>query len=309
MELWDVHSHVGVDQGFNLRRWWPYGATSQDLLLQMNACGISRGVCFPFTLPSAFDPYAFAESGKVELLPGRVPFDRENENLVAELALVDAENRLSALACFDPAREIAGQVKNLEKLVGRVAGLKTQSTVLQSPVRMLIKESRAIMELAKQHGLPVLFHTSLFKGDLWAQVRDCMDVAAEFPTVRFNLAHSLRFGKKYLEEAAKMPNVWIDCSAHLIHCKLATEKSQLVASGDEAVDTDYTNPVQVLRDIHAILGGKYMWGSDNPFMSWCAGNLRAVFTYRQETDVLHALPDAVKQSMGCDAPKKWLYGK
>ncbi len=229
-ELFDVHTHVGLDQGFALRRWWPYSASAQDLLMAMQTNRIDRAVCFPFTLPSAFDPYAFADRGEVKLLPERVPFDRENGNLIEEVRLIDSQERLSVLAMFDPGREIPRQVKNLEKLVGRITGLKTHSTVLQSPIRALLNEGRELMEFAKQHQLPLLFHTSLLPADTWAQVRDCLDVAAAYPSLRFNLAHSLRFGKSFLEEAATMPNVWIDCSAHLTHCDLAAKNSPVVAA-------------------------------------------------------------------------------
>ena len=32
MLLYDVHTHVGADQGFLLRGWWPYASTTTDLL-------------------------------------------------------------------------------------------------------------------------------------------------------------------------------------------------------------------------------------------------------------------------------------
>src|SRR3954447_5477839 len=87
---YDVHTHVGLDAGFYLRGWWPYAATAGDLLSHMDAHGIGKAVCFPFTLPSAFDAYAFAEGGRVELLPGRFPFDRENRLLVQEVERIDS---------------------------------------------------------------------------------------------------------------------------------------------------------------------------------------------------------------------------
>jgi hypothetical protein len=40
--LYDVHTHIGLDQGFFLRGWWPYAATAQDLLERMDAHGIAR---------------------------------------------------------------------------------------------------------------------------------------------------------------------------------------------------------------------------------------------------------------------------
>src|SRR5690349_15634655 len=108
--LYDVHTHIGIDTGFYLRGWWPYGATVQDLLQHMDANGIARGVVFPFCLPSAFDPYKYADTGEMSLLPGRVPFDRENPMLVQEVERIDSDKRLHILAMFDPSRRCAEQV-------------------------------------------------------------------------------------------------------------------------------------------------------------------------------------------------------
>ena len=58
--IYDVHTHVGVDQGFFLRGWWPYAATCADLLAAMDANGIDRAAVFPFTLPNAFDADEYA---------------------------------------------------------------------------------------------------------------------------------------------------------------------------------------------------------------------------------------------------------
>src|SRR4051812_2353390 len=117
----------------------------------MDLNGVDRAVCFPFTLPSAFDPYAFADRGEVKLREGRVPFDRENELLAHEIARLDTDRRLIQFAMFDPARRVPEQIKNLEKLIGKIGGLKTQSTTLQSPVQALLDESRDLMEFAQQH--------------------------------------------------------------------------------------------------------------------------------------------------------------
>ena len=131
---YDVHTHIGIDPGFFMRGWWPYASTAADLLAQMDAHGIDRAVAFPFTLPSAFDAYAFAERNEIALLERRVPFDRENALLAKEIERVGQE-RLLQFAMFDPSREIAGQVAAIVPLIGKIHGLKTQSTVIRSPVR------------------------------------------------------------------------------------------------------------------------------------------------------------------------------
>jgi predicted TIM-barrel fold metal-dependent hydrolase len=187
-----------------------------------------------------------------------------------------------------------------------VKGLKAQTTVLRSGIGELLKGGRTLMELAERRGWPVLFHTSVNPGDPWAQVGDCLAVAEAFPGVRFNLAHSLRFWREGLERAARLPNVWVDCSAHLNHCTLALRDSASVAVRGERVGADYSDPVGVLRVVHEMMGGRYLWGSDNPFMSWCDDKLRLVFSYKQEADVLHGLPERVKLDMAHVAPRAWL---
>src|SRR5215207_9567037 len=139
---YDVHTHIGLDPAFYLRGWWPYAATAADLLLQMDAHGIDRAVCFPFALPCAFDPDAFAYRNEIELRPDRFPFDRENALLAQEIERLDGGGRLVQFAMFDPAREIERQAGAIRALVaaGKIGGLKTQSTILRSPIRALMEQ-------------------------------------------------------------------------------------------------------------------------------------------------------------------------
>jgi predicted TIM-barrel fold metal-dependent hydrolase len=260
-------------------------------------------------LPSAFDPYAFAKHDERKLLDGRFPFDVENQLLANEIAHVDSEKRCLQFAMFDPGRCVAQQVKSIQKLIGKIAGLKTQTTVLRSPIRNLLDSARELMQLAEQHNLPVLFHTATHPDDRWAQASNCIDIAEHFPKVRFNLAHSLRFHAPLLKRARDLPNVWIDCSAHLNHCRLASENSTVVPPAGTRVDANFDDPVSTLLAVHDIVGERYMWGSDNPFMSWCDDKLQLLFTYKQEADVLHALPDPLTQQMAHSAPKAWLFGE
>jgi hypothetical protein len=306
--IYDVHTHVGLDAGFYLRGWWPYAATAQNLLEQMDACRIDRAVCFPFTLPSAFDPYAFAATGEIKLLPNRVPFDRENALLRQEIDRLDKDKRLLQFAMFDPARCVSEQVRLIEPLIGRIAGLKAQTTVLESNIRALLDSGRLLMDLAVRHNLPVLLHTSIAPADKWAQVADCLDVARAFPGVRFNLAHSLRFHAQHLRTAAKMPNVWVDCSALLVHCQLARDNSPAVAIKSDRLDADYTQPARVLSTLHDVLAGRCLWGSDNPYMSWCSDAMRVIYSYKEEAAVLHAQLADVRRSVATDASEAWLFG-
>jgi hypothetical protein len=306
MELYDVHTHVGMDLGFYMRGWWPYGSTAAELMGQMDLNGIGKAVCFPYTLPSAFDPYAYSDRNSVELMAGRFPFDRENRLLAQEIERLGLGERLIQFAMFDPAREIEKQVEAIRGMAGKFKGLKTQSTILRSPIGNLLGEGRVLMELAEEKDWPVLFHTSVHPSDTWAQVRDCLRVAEAYPGVRFNLAHSLRLSLEGLKRAADMPNVWVDCSAHLNHCKLAREDSGLVPGRGERPEADYAKPGEVLEVIHGMMRGRYLWGSDNPYMSWCDDKLKLIFSYAEEAGVLNGLPEKVKVDMGHVAPRAWL---
>lgn len=306
--IYDVHTHVGMDLAFFLSGWWPYAASARDLLDRMDVVGVRRAVCCPFTVPTAFDPFTFADRGELVLLPDRFPFDRENALLADELAKFDSDGRLAMLAMFDPSRCLPAQLVSLEKLVGRIAGLKVQTTVLRSSIRDLLGPARDVLAFAEQHDLPVLIHTAVYPEDRWAQVTDCLAVAEAFPRVRFDLAHSLRFDRESLRRAADMDNVWVDCAAHLAHCHLACQDAPFVAGAGRRVEADYRRPADVLEAIHELLGGRFMWGSDHPFMSWCDNVLDLIYTYQAEAEVLHALPAPVRASMACTAPEAWLYG-
>jgi predicted TIM-barrel fold metal-dependent hydrolase len=308
-DLYDVHTHVGLDQAFWLRGWWPYAASARDLMAHMDTNGIDRAVCFPFTMASAYDACAFADDDRIELLSGHVPFARENLALLRECERFDGNRRLLPFAMFDPSRMVNEQVAQLRSLAGRIAGLKTQTTIIQSPILSLLDQGRPLMNLAGELGLPVLLHTSVEPRAVWAQVTDCLAIAESFPNVRFSLAHSLGFDREFLARAAQMPNVWVDCAALLAACDLARSGSPIVAPVARQVDVDYTRPEQVLVAIHEILGGCYLWGSDHPFMSWCDDDLQILHIYEEEANVLHALPEVVRISLASVAPRAWLSGE
>lgn len=302
----DVHTHVGLDLGFYLRGWWPYASTAGELLGQMDTHGVDRAVCFPFTLSSAYDAEAFAAGRGIHLRPGQVPFARENAALVREIGRLEADRRLLPLAMIDPGREIAGQLGVLEALAPSLAGLKLQATVIESPVAALLGDAREFMALAAEKDLPVLLHCAVHAEDRWSQVRDCLDVAAANPMVRFNIAHSLRFHERYLREAATAPNVWVDCAAHLAICGVILDDSPIAPLKADRLDVDFTRPVDVLLAVHEILGQRYLWGSDHPYMSWCDDTLRIMHSYQEEVACLRALPASVRKSMGETGPQAWL---
>jgi len=164
------------------------------------------------------------------------------------------------------------------------------------------------MDLASARRWPIVVHTATTPTDECSQVRDCLDVAEAYPDVRFDLAHSLRFDREGLSRAAELDNVWVDCSAHTVHCASAANDWAVTGPRDTLVDADYTKPAQVLEAVHAILGPKYLWGTDMPFQSWCEDDFRYVQSYDDEVDVLFELPENVRHDMATVGPEAWLMG-
>jgi len=100
----------------------------------------------------------------------------------------------------------------------------------------------------------------------------------------------------------------VDCSAHLAHCQLARENSPAVTPREKRLDADYTRPARALAAVHELLGGRCLWGSDNPFMSWCSDAMAVIYSYEEEAAVLHELPGDIKRNIASDAPEAWLFG-
>ena len=107
-----------------------------------------------------------------------------------------------------------------------------------------------------------------------------------------------------------MPNIWTRLlrSPRTAGIGASDEYGPHAAPVSDRVDADYNNPTKVLEAVHKIVGDRYMWGSDNPYMSWCDDRLRILYTYEQETAVLADLPEAIRRSMLMTAPEAWLYG-
>ena len=216
----------------------------------------------------------------------------EIEKLFPELS-----HRALPLWMLDPSREAKGQGEALRTLHQefRCSGLKVQATMIRSFIKDLLGSGECLLDLAEEKNWPVLIHTSVHPEDPWSPVADILEIARRRPGIRFNLAHSCRFDRPALEEIATLPNTWFDCSAHIIHCQLATENSPAVAGPDRRFVSDYRNPSGVLADLAQSYPQKLMWGSDAPFHSYCDDNFQLVSSYPAEAQALHQLDKATVQ--------------
>lgn len=308
----DVHNHIGIELITYLRGDFPYCQDVPTLLGKGQAAGVSHWVVFPFVSYSALDLKALRE-GSIKLgKSGDVPYALENRCLLDEVYRLwhAASANLLPFVMVDPMREVEAQAKALEALREqyRFYGIKIQSTMIQSPIKELLGSGKVFLQLAEKWDIPMLIHTSYNREDCWAQSHDILDVVGATPSVRFNLAHSCRFEKSALERLATYENAWFDCSAHGIHCDLATKGSPIIPPVGERFASNYTSPGQVLRDLAEAYPGKLLWGSDSPYYTWKSMHPpeSVVSDYATEVSYLNTVPDVLRERASKTNVLDWL---
>lgn len=313
--LIDCHNHLGIELHQYLRGEFPYAQQFSSLLEDGARNGIGRFVVFPMVTNFAMNLRDLCDD-RVSLGNAleEVPYELENRRMMREVHDLFHEEQDAALpfAMFDPFRETAGQEKALRELRREYSlyGLKTQTTMLQSPIKSLLDEGRIFLELAREWDVPLLIHSAVLPSDKWAQARDIIDIVEKFPDVRFNVAHSCRFDKTQLDRIAQLPNAWFDCSAHGIHCALAMQDNPIIAPRERRFDSDFSKPARVLADLAEAYPDKLMWGSDSPYYSYVAKTAGETYSLRSsyalEADYLQALPEERRKRVGTTNTLAWL---
>lgn len=297
LSLIDAHTHVGADLLFYLQGHQPYALDWPNLVEQGERSGIGRFVVFPMVSHLGLN-VAELRVGRItsEGAWERVPYAFENRRMMTEIVhhFPQYTDRALPLWMIDPSREAAGQCAALRELHQEFpcSGLKIQATIIQSFIRDLLGSGACLLDLAEEKNWPVLIHTSVHPEDPWSAISDILEVVKARPKLRFNLAHSCRFDRVVLDEVAALPNAWFDCSAHVIHCKLALEDHLAVAVPSRRFASDFSDPVKVLADLAKVYPDKLMWGSDAPFYSYCDDQMQLVSSYKEEVDALLGLDDA-----------------
>jgi len=295
--LIDCHTHIGVDSLFYFKGSFPYAQDFRALVQQAKLSQIDRLVVFPFVTYFGWQGLRSpVEDQEINLA---VPYEYENRRMFDEIYDLNADIAEAAIpfAMFDPARQQEEQVAALRKLAQDypIKGLKTQPTIIQAPIRELLEKGRCLMDLAEELDLPVLIHSSIIPVDLWSQASDILDVVETWPNVRFCVAHSCRFDLPSIQRLGTLPNAWMDCSAHCIHCDLAVDESHVVAPPDRRMVADYSRPDLVMKALYDLVPHQLIWGSDAPYYSYAARHdgqtLRLMSTYEKEVAALDALSE------------------
>ncbi|MFV0336758.1 MAG: amidohydrolase family protein [Chthoniobacterales bacterium] len=305
----DSHNHIGVDPLFYKNSWYPYAQDTESLVRQGMELGVDRWVAFPFV---SYRGLRLDNKEVWALQSGEVatPYALENERFLVEVHELFPEQgkKIIPFVMLDPSRQAREQVEFLRQLKERfpIAGLKIQATIIKSPIRDLLGSGSCLLDLAEEWDAPLLIHSSISPDDIWSQAGDILDIVEARPNIRFNVAHSCRFDKPSLDRLAELPNAWSDCSAHIIHTRLAVQNSSVVAISEHRIDADYRDPADVLARLHELYPNKILWGSDSPFQSYIEVSPeiehRLFCTYKEEIDVLNAQSASAIQDMAHTNP-------
>ncbi|WP_419212095.1 amidohydrolase family protein [Maribacter sp. X9] len=318
----DVHTHVGMSPRFFRQYGYPYALSVEDLVIRMDMLGIDYAVTFPF-VDSAFYVNNTGSS-KIETTTEycNFPFELENRNMLNEVNEIFPEHahKILPFLMFDPSRETEKQADFMEEISEKypVFGIKTASTYIQAFVNDVEGKGRPILEFARRKNLPIIFHSSVHPEDPWASATDIVDLAERNPDVRICIAHSARFLEPVLQKADGLKNCFVDFSAFIIHCKLAVQNSPGIAIEDFRFRADYSDPLSVMVKLAQTYPDTMLWGSDTPFNYWIQkyytgdGKLvedRLECGYREETEILHALPEALKAKVAYKNNLRFLFGQ
>ena len=264
----DAHSHIGMSFDSFVQYGYPYCLSFEDLCIRMKLLGVDHAVVM--TIGSSYYRPSSVPLETVETTEefSRFPYELENRNLFTEIYDVFPEYSEMALpfVTFDPSRKTDEQAAFMEEMYERYDfyGLKTVCTYIQSFVRDLATVGRPIVDFARRHDLPILFHSSYDKKDPWAPLADILDFAESHPDIRVCLAHSARFHRPSLERAARLKNCFVDLSAFDIHCLLVRMAHRAVPPPEERVTADYDDPASVMRTMAVDYPATILWGSDTP---------------------------------------------
>ena len=321
--LIDVHTHVGTDPANYMRGDFPYAQSAEDLLVRMDHFGIDVSVCFPFLYTSYLDMNTFLKGKMRKSKTGicSVPYALENERLCQEIyeAYPQCTGRLLPFAFFDPSRDQAGQVEVLKELSAQypMFGLKTATSYLQSPITDLLKKGECLLDFAAENNWPFMLHTSVTPGDPWANVFAILEVVKARPDVRFCLAHTCRFDRNALEQAAELPNCFVDFSAFHIHCDLAQQKHAATASPSDRFRTAYTQPAKAMTAIAEKYPETMLWGTDSPYYCFMGRftntDGKTIITQLKcdtdaEINTFRELSKKMRQQIGYDNTVRYLLG-
>jgi hypothetical protein len=321
----DIHAHVGLSVKSYAAQEFPYCQSLEGLHYRQKACGVDYGVVFTYAPDLYFDLGTLIRQGR--MVPAReplckAPYELENRMLFREVFDFCPElgDRFLPFVVIDPVRRIQEQLAALRELEAQypIYGVKVVPVGCQSKVTGLLGEGEALLDFAARRDLPLLFHVTVHPEEQFSQASDTFRVVERWPQLRFCLAHCIGLSRDFLERAAASPNVWVDTSALKIQVQAAYENHAFMASPAERYDWDYSDHLQVMRELMNRFPDMILWGSDSPSYSYIARRLqgegryldfRLKGTYEQEKAALDGLAPRLREKACSANPIAFLFGK
>lgn len=98
--------------------------------------------------------------------------------------------------------------------------------------------------------------------------KDAIQLAKDFPNVKFNLAHLLRISESALEEAKKLHNIVIDISGISTHQRWYEHETNVFAASDAGALGQLSSSEIIYQLMNTELNDKLVFGTQYPFGQW-----------------------------------------
>ena len=309
--LIDAHTHAGFDHYAVIRKRYPSSQSIKDLVLKLESSNIDFAVTFP--CPNStyyFDLRSLPTKEQVlEPLPTETfPYEFSNRQLMYEVSLF-GNDRVFPFAIIFPGFEEGKQIKSLRDYIkkGLLFGLKHHTLVGGISAKNLI--GTRFIDLAKKNSLPIMIHSGV---DAQSRPENIMDLAEEYPDVRFCIAHAGEFEKSAYERFSRgqYDNLYFDCSPFTSICFLATldiKRKPRV----KKLELNYEKPEEALTQLYNIIPDNLIWGTDEPWTTITdnvTGDILLKVDYQDEVKLLKNLPKDIRFKIGNRNTLRFLFG-
>lgn len=320
----DGHSHIGVGIMQYYRGEFPYAQTVEGIYYQQLFGGIDINIVFPLSVDLYCEPELLHKGiispGKFRVSP--TPYEAENRSLMKEVYhyCPELSSRFLPFVCVDPGREVPKQLAELKKLQKTFPfyGIKVNPVGCQSCALELLNSGDMIMEFAKEHNMPLIFHATTAPNDVYSQASDIFKLIEMHSGLRFCLAHCLLFHRGLLSRAAENPNVWVDTAAIKIQVDLARSLAEKgIISYSDLIDVDFTDYREVMNNLCIRYPNTIIWGSDSPaYAYFCrrkqGKNVNEEFsfkgTYEDEIEALNSVPADIRKMISNRNTLNFVFG-
>ena len=181
----DIHSHSGISLKAFASGEYPYCQSVENLRYKQRLAGVDFTVTFPFSSELYFDVHTLIDEGRAVVADrpySEAPYSGENRLLFTEVFefCAEATDSVMPFVEVDPGRCIGKQIAVLEEIDSKypIYGMKIAPVQCQSKVTELLDTGKALLEWAADRNIPVLFHVTVHKDDLFHKVSDHFPLSA-----------------------------------------------------------------------------------------------------------------------------------